>query len=110
MLGGDFKGVTSTALDDAAALTAAQTTLKAFLEDALGGTVTATAITNVLSLDLSSDGFGTDFIFQYAGATHVVIDGDGTGGEVFGDNDAFVTLTGITGLDTTALADAIFAI
>lgn len=107
-LDGDFNGVLSTALDDAAALTAAQTTLKAFLESALGGTVTATNITNVLSLDATANGSGRDFIFQYAGATHIVIDGDGNNG-VFGNKDAFVTLTGITGISTDAQADALFA-
>lgn len=111
VLGGDFADVASTALTDAAALAAAQATLKAFLEDALGGTVTAENITNVLSLDATAAGTGSDFIFQYAGATHVVIDGGATAdtAKAFGDNDAFVTLTGVASINTTTLADALFA-
>ena len=108
-LDGDFNGVIATALTALGTeLDDARARIESFLEDAGISVSNVSQITNVFSLDATADGTGSDFAFQFGGATHVIVQGGGDDDE-FDNGDYFVSLTGVTGLDTVGDVSALFA-
>lgn len=102
---------------DATQEIAAKALIVNFLASA-GKTATANAIDNVFRLDVSNDGAtgNADFVFQFDGATHIINNDQlfdaaapVAGSNVFGDGEALISLTGVTGLNSVALVEAVFA-
>jgi fibronectin-binding autotransporter adhesin len=86
---------------DAADLPAADAIIKQFLVSA--GVDLVGNISNIFAIDTDKA-----YVFQANGATHIIYNG-GTSDSAFDDDDVFVTLVGVSGLETETAVAAIFA-